>query len=187
MYGYVTGCPWNSRINWGNYFTTDKYGRWRKDCYLPNNWDWRWDCKSYDCSYTPSDAAKTANVYRLVNGKGVHVYVNSTAKYNEFAAAGWDKEGKCFNSLTTSSKPVYQLYNDANVYTYALTAEAYEALAGKGWHKDGVAFYASDSGTKVYAFENRANGSCLFTKSAAECRELQANPAWIDNGCFFCK
>jgi hypothetical protein len=131
VYGYVTGCPWNSRINWGNYFTTDKYGRWRRDCYLPNDWDWRWDCRNYDCSYTPSDAAKAANVYRLVNGKGVHVYVNSTAKYNEFAAAGWDKEGKCFNSLTTSSKPVYQLYNDANVYTYALTAEAYEALAGR--------------------------------------------------------
>lgn len=186
IYGYVRGCSWNSRVNWNNYFTTDKYGRWRKDCYLPYDWDWRWDCGRYDCSYTPSDAVKTTDVYRLVN-KGIHIYVNSTAKVNEFVAAGWEKEGKAFTSLATSSKPVYQLFNDAGVYTYAINADAYESLAGKGWHKDGVAFYASDSGTKVYYFENRDNGSVLFTKSAAECKDLQSNPKWIDNGVIYVK
>jgi hypothetical protein len=185
IYGYVNGCSWNSRINWNNYFTTDKYGRWRKDCYLPYDWDWRWDCGRYDCSYTPSDAAKTTNVYRLVNGKGVHVFVNSTTKANEFEAAGWEKEGKAFTSLASSSKPVYQLYNDANVYTYALTAEAYETLANNGWHKDGVAFYASDSGTKVYCFEDKDNHSVVFTKSAAERKELQGSSKWVDNGVIY--
>lgn len=125
-----------------------------------------------------------ADVYRLYNSNGLHMYTTSANERDTLVKNGWKNEGVAWKSPDTGLV-VYRMYN-ANNGEHMFTTSFNEAakMQASGWKYEGVNFASARSGKPVYRLYNPNAGLHFFTADKSEHDSL-VKAGWKSEGTAF--
>lgn len=136
-----------------------------------------------------TDPQGSSPVYRLYNrNSGEHFYTPSLNEATFLVSAGWEDEGKAWNS-TENGVPIYRVYNpNAGDHHYTLNKNEVTTLVSLGWNDEGIAWYGSpnEEATAVYRLynPNAKAGAHHFTMNRNE-RDRLIDSGWQYEGIAF--